>query len=451
MARFDKSAGKKQRPGPGAPPEPSPAKASESPSGRLDPPSSTSPPERSEAPSRDADRERSGPPSASPSERTETSPEHPSAEHAGTTLDRREGAGAGAVQGAAGSAGKRSRASGWDAALVLVSGALTVLALARAVPSKETPAAPTASASALPAPGALPKGAPTFEPDTGAPVSGCFFPDHGFGAYGQWRSLEVPDIPATDVRRLAKLLVPPGGGLHSDAGFDLLVHFHGAEPVRKELSPLDLPLVIVAIDAGTRSGHYGKLLAEPSSFERLLAAVEQHLAAITGRADAHAAHVAVSSWSAGYAAVSRALAQAPKRIGGFILLDSLYASYAPNQRDIAKGVLDGYLAAAQAAARGGPPFYLSHSGVRTDGYASTSEVATALLDGLEATSVAVSGDIEEEDEADQPRHAPLRLVRMYDAGRLVIRGYAGAGPDDHCAHLRLLKRALADDVLPAFR
>ena len=117
---------------------------------------------------------------------------------------------------------RRRSATGWDAALVLASAVLTALALARAVPSNGP--APVASASAsAPAPGALPKGAPTFEPDTGAPVSGCFFPDHGFGAYGQWRSLDVPDLPANDVRRLAKLLVPPGGGLHADGGFDLLV------------------------------------------------------------------------------------------------------------------------------------------------------------------------------------------------------------------------------------
>ena len=87
--------------------------------------------------------------------------------------------------------------------------------------------------------------------------------------------------------------------------------------------------------------------------------------------------VALSSWSAGYAAVSRALAQAPKRIGGLILLDSLYASYAPNQHDIARGALDAYLTAAQAAARGGAPFYLSHSGVRTDGYARSGPAAAS--------------------------------------------------------------------------
>jgi hypothetical protein len=353
--------------------------------------------------------------------------------------------------GDAGRTNARRPLSGWDAALVLASAGLTLLALARAVPSQGP--APVASVAAVvpPSPGALPKGAPTIEPDTEAPVSGCVFPDRGFGAYGQWRALEIPDLPANDVRRLVKLLVPPGGGLGVGAGFDLLVHFHGAEPIRKEIAPLGMTLVVAAVDAGTRSSHYGKLLADAGSFERLVASVEQHVAALTGRADAHAAHVAVSSWSAGYAAVSRALAQAPKRVGAVILLDSLYASYAPNQHDIAKGVLDAYLTAAQAAARGGAPFYLSHSGVRTDGYASTSEVATALLDGLEATSVSVSGDVEEEDDTDQPQHAPLRLVRMYDAGRLVIRGYAGAGPDDHCAHLRLLKRALTDDVLPAFR
>lgn len=348
--------------------------------------------------------------------------------------------------------GAKSKVSGWDAALVLVSAALTVIALAKAVPSTSSrPGAVAASSAPLPSLGALPKGAPTHEPDTEAPVSGCHFPDRGFGAWERWRSLEIPDLPVNDVRRAGRLLVPPGGALRDGASFDLLIHFHGAEPVRKELAPLDLPLVVFAVDAGTRSSHYGRLLAEVGSFERLLLAIDQQIASITGRADAHAGHVAVSSWSAGYAAVSRALVQAPKRVNALLLLDSLYASYAPNQQDVAKGSLDMYVAVARAAARGETPFFLSHSGVKTDGYASTSEVATALLDGLGATSVAVSGDVEEDEDVDEPRHAPLRLVRMYDAGRLVIRGYGGAGPDDHCAHLRLLKRALTEEVLPAFR
>lgn len=353
----------------------------------------------------------------------------------------------------AAAATKKRASNGWDAALVIVSAGLTLLALARAVPSKAGAPAASGSASAGPAPslGALPKGAPTFEPDTEAPVSGCHFPDRGFGAYGEWKTLDVPELPPGDVRKLGKLLLPPGGALREGGAFDLLVHFHGAEPVRKELAPKDLPLVVFAVDAGTRSGAYGRLFTEAGSFERLLAAIDRQVATLTNRADAHAGHVAVSSWSAGYAAVSKALAQAPKRVGALLLLDSLYAGYAPNGHDVAKASLEPYLAAAQAAARGGAPFFLSHSGVKTDGYASTSEVATALLDGLGATSVAVSGDVEDDDEVEEPQHAPLRLIRMYDAGRFVIRGYGGAGPDDHCAHLRLLKRALVEEVLPAFR
>ena len=327
---------------------------------------------------------------------------------------------------------------------------LTVLALGRALPSKAGAPVGSAKAEAPPSLGVLPRGAPTYEPDTEAPVSGCHFVDRGFGAYEKWQALDTTDLAPGDVRRLGKLLVPPGGGLRADGSFDLLVHFHGAEPVRKELAPKDFSLVIFAVDAGTRSSHYGKLLAEAGSFEQLLAAIDRQVAAITSRADAHAGHVAVSSWSAGYAAVSRALAQAPKRIGALLLLDSLYAGYAPNGHDIAKASLAPYMAFAQTAARGGAPFFVSHSGVKTEGYASTSEVATALLDGLGATSVAVSGDVEEDDDT-EPQNAPLRLVRMYDAGRFVMRGYSGAGPDDHCAHLRLLKRALAEEILPAFR
>ena len=335
---------------------------------------------------------------------------------------------------------------------MIASAVLTLLGLGRFVPSKGGPSPGSMAVSATPLPllGTLPRGAPTYEPDTEAPVSGCHFVDRGFGAYGQWRALDVADPSPNDVRRLGKLLIPPGGALLADGSFDLLVHFHGAEPVRKELAPKDLPLVIFAVDAGTRSSHYGKLLADAGSFERLLAAIDQQVAAFTQRADAHAGHVAVSSWSAGYAAVSRALVQAPRRVGALLLLDSLYASYAPNGHDIAKGSLDKYVTAAQAAVRGGSPFFLSHSGVKTEGYASTSEVATGLLDALGATSVAVSGDVEEDEEAEEPQNTPLRLVRMYDAGRFVIRGYSGAGPDDHCAHLRLLKRALTEEVLPAF-
>lgn len=338
-----------------------------------------------------------------------------------------------------------------DVAVVLASGVVTVLALAKVTPPLLAPTRPTAVASMVSAPAGLPTGAATFEPDTEAPVSGCHFPDKGFGTYGAWQTLDVDDqTPSHDPRRLGKLLWVPSA-LRSQGAFRLLVHFHGAEPVRKELANAGFDLAIFAVDAGSRSGAYGRLLAGSGAYMALIGAIERKVASITGRADAHASHVAVSSWSAGYAAVSRALAEAPARVNALLLLDSLYAGYMPDGRHVAKASLAPYIIAAQAASRGGAPFFLSHSGVKTDGYASTSEVATALLDALNAYSVAVSGDaFEEEDDDDTAQGGAMKLVRMFDAGRFVIRGYAGAGPDDHCAHLRLLKRALAEEVLPAF-
>ena len=90
---------------------------------------------------------------------------------------------------------------------MIASAVLTVLGLGRVVPSKGgvPPGSLAASATPLPLLGSLPKGAPTYEPDTEAPVSGCHFVDRGFGAYGQWRALDVADPTPNDVRKLGKL------------------------------------------------------------------------------------------------------------------------------------------------------------------------------------------------------------------------------------------------------
>src|SRR5262245_9288347 len=103
----------------------------------------------------------------------------------------------------------------------------------------------TAISTAL-VPPPLPSGAELrTEPPLENVEGGCNFLDHGFGDYERWRSL-----------RVGRVLVPSGRGLDDTASFNLLVHFHGSEPVRKQLAPEGLDLVIAALDAGTRSSHY---------------------------------------------------------------------------------------------------------------------------------------------------------------------------------------------------
>ncbi|WP_437960934.1 hypothetical protein WME76_15690 [Sorangium sp. So ce119] len=316
-----------------------------------------------------------------------------------------------------------------------------VLLLRRSNAPGASPAPPAASAPVEPSP--LPRGG---EPERVAldeqeAQAGCDFADHGFGAYERWRPLP-----------LGRLLVPPARAIRADGGYDLLVHFHGAEPVRKQLAPRDLGLVIAGVDLGTRSSEYARAL-DGGGWGALLQAIDREVASAAGVAGARARRLAVSSWSAGSGAIGRIIERGSDPIDALILLDSLYGSYMPGQTSLVQGQLAPYVAVAGAAARGAPLFYLTHSETPTSGYASTREAATFLLSELGASPIAVTASGE-----GPPSGAPgpgeagdaLRLTRMYDGGSLYVRGYAGAGPGGHCAQLRLLPAILAERVLPAF-
>ncbi|WP_438030406.1 hypothetical protein [Sorangium sp. So ce233] len=316
-----------------------------------------------------------------------------------------------------------------------------VLLLRRSNAPGASPAPPAASAPVEPSP--LPRGG---EPERVAldeheAQAGCDFADQGFGAYERWRPLP-----------LGRLLVPPARAIREDGGYDLLVHFHGAEPVRKQLAPRDIELVIAGVDLGTRSSEYARAL-EGGGWDALLQAIDREVASAVGVAGARAHRLALSSWSAGSGAIGRIIERGSHPIDALILLDSLYGSYMPGHTSLVQGQLAPYVALAGAAARGAPLFYLTHSETPTSGYASTREAATFLLSELGASPVAVnaSGDGHPSG-ASGPGEAgdALRLTRMYDGGSLYVRGYAGAGPGGHCAQLRLLPAILAEHVLPAF-
>lgn len=314
--------------------------------------------------------------------------------------------------------------------VLLASAVVVFVALAaRQGPSATAPAraaAPTEGTPALPPlpSGATPEKIPVPDPEA---EPSCSFADRGFGSYRDW--LPLP---------LGKVLVPPAGAIAAGGAYDLLLHFHGAEAVRREVAPLDLGLVIAAVDAGTRSSDYARAL-QSTAWGALLEAIDRAVADASGLPEARVRRVAVSSWSAGSGAVSRILAD-ERRPDALILLDSLYGGYAPGRTELIPGQLAPYVSLAEAAARGGPLLFMTHTTVPTIGYASTEETTTFLLRQLGASAVLVAPN-----EGD-----PLKLVRMYDGGSLYIRGYAGATREDHCAQLRLLPSILTEHVLPAF-
>lgn len=341
--------------------------------------------------------------------------------------------------GEAGRAGASPRPQRTRDALVLLASigvVLGAMAARRAPPQAAPPPGEVASASVVePSPlpnGATPERIPMPDPETDP---GCHFPDRGFGAYGAWRPLPF-----------GKALIPPAGAIGAGGEYDLLVHFHGAEPVRREVAPLDLGLVIAAVDAGTRSSEYARAL-RPEAWEALLASVDRAVSEATGIAAARARHLAVSSWSAGSGAVAQILsrpgaAEAPdgRRLDALILLDSLYGGYAPGRHELLPGQLGPYVSLAESAARGSPLFFLTHTAVPTNGYASTAETASFLLRQVGASAIPVT----------PAEGSAAPLVRMYDGGSLFVRGYGGGTREDHCAQLRLLPGILTEHVLPAF-
>jgi hypothetical protein len=297
--------------------------------------------------------------------------------------------------------------------------------------------APSAAASAAPsAPSALgipplPSGAAPRDvtPPDDDPGDGCRFVDRGLGDYADAR-------PAGR----GKVFVPHARAVDADGTFPLLIHFHGGEAVRRELAPAKIDVVFVTVDAGVGSAAYARAFAEPSAIADLIAGAEAAVAAERELPSARAFPIVLSSWSAGYGAVWRALTSMKRPVNGVILLDSLYASYKQGSREVEPERLAPFVTFAKGAADAGAAsqaMFLLHTAIPTPSYASTGEVATWLLKELggEAT-------------AGEPGGA-FALTRSFDRGSFHLRGHAGSDRDAHCEALRALPSALRDDVLPA--
>jgi hypothetical protein len=352
----------------------------------------------------------------------------------------------------AGSPPRATKGPGAREAWVLGLSALVVIASAAS--ARNEPATATVP-SALPSPlgtataglpPPLPSGAAVHAmmdelPAESERTSGCHFEERGDGDYGAPRRLTLAESLAP-----VRLLVPAGRALADDGSFRLLVHFHGADPVRKQLAPEGMDLVIATVDAGTGSHAYARALSK-GAFAEIVRAAEREVAAASGVSRAWARAVVVSSWSAGYGAVAQILARPHPELAALVLLDSLYAGYAPGTREVERADLALFVEAARDALRGGPLFYLTHSAVATPGYASTGEVATFLLDELGARPLPLAPTLDPPTAATAPTRHPL--TRLYEASHLTIRGYAGGDRDAHCAQLHLLPAILRDVVLPA--
>lgn len=262
----------------------------------------------------------------------------------------------------------------------------------------------------------------------------CMTPDPGFGIYDGWNGSGMS---------MGQVLLPHQGGISKTGQFDVVIHFHGHEPIRKEFVKTARGIVLVGIDLGIGSGAYQNAFSSPSAFTSLLTSIEGAVARHAGRPSAKVRRLALASWSAGYGAIEQILRQPiGKRVDSVVLLDSLHAGYVDEAAKTLKAEqLTPFVAFAKRAAARQTFMYLSHSSIVPPGYASTTEVADYVVRQLGGRPK----------KASRQDVLGLDMIDRFDKGNFHMRGYTGDDKPDHCAHIGLMMDIIRTHLEPRWR
>jgi hypothetical protein len=199
--------------------------------------------------------------------------------------------------------------------------------------------------------------------------------------------------------------------------------------------------VVLTININGLSAAYAAPFRDPATFPALLDEARrtlEHELAGSWRFGA----IVVSSFSAGYGAVRELLRQPDSEacLTDLVLVDSLYAGYVEQdgRRIPDPSQIEPFARFARRAAKGDVGFFLTHTQLVPDGYASTRETADALLKACNLPRQLASG-----------RDASgLELESTATQGRFVVRSYQGTTAQDHMDHLRRLAAVLQRTSLP---
>jgi hypothetical protein len=227
----------------------------------------------------------------------------------------------------------------------------------------------------------------------------------------------------------------PEGFWSDDGTYDLMIHFHGAPAtVQAAFQRSQVNAVLYVMNLGDGPGRYEDRFRSAEALPNLLASLQDVVTELGIVDSPTVRHVALSSWSAGYAATRQILShELPNSVDAVLLADGLHAPFVDKRaRKVDAPSMDPYVNFAQAAARGEKFMSVAHSGVRTAGYASASETAAYMTRalGLEVAN----------GEFDSP--ATLRLTSIAGRGKFIIRGYEGHDEEAHAEHLKQIDATL---------
>ena len=229
----------------------------------------------------------------------------------------------------------------------------------------------------------------------------------------------------------------------ADGAYDVLIHFHGNVKIVVESAEVaHLDAVTAIINLGIGSAHYQEAYWVPGAYESLLAEIQRSVAA-RGLDGARLRRVALSSWSAGYGALSSVLelGRGPKP-DALLVLDGIHCGWLEEDKTALNfRQLGPFVRAAKDAAGGKLLFSITHSQIDPIDYAAAEATASFLVKSVGARR---------RPSAEAPPYLHLRsmegavikrLEKTMDptteatAGGLHVRGFRGNTREHHMAHL----------------
>jgi hypothetical protein len=207
--------------------------------------------------------------------------------------------------------------------------------------------------------------------------------------------------------------------------FDLVVHFHGGSKLQEQnIDEAKLRAAVVSVNEGAGSASYGKPWSASGSLDRLIRFAEEEMGK-RRLVNARVGRVALSSWSAGGAAVRGILDRDGERVDAVIVADGLFSTYEDEKKtSVRREPLAPFIAFGQRAARGEKTFVVTHTAIAPTQYPNVAECTAKLLSELDVGS-------------------PAGTTYVVERGGLKVEGSDGTGPEDHVAQIKSLDRAYA--------
>jgi hypothetical protein len=239
----------------------------------------------------------------------------------------------------------------------------------------------------------------------------------------------------------------------------------------RQMKESGMSAVFVSCGFGIGSGAYADAFASPQRFGRMLDELMKSLEGQTGKKGLHVRHLALASWSAGFASVGRILGveRYYAMVDAVVLNDSLHAQYKdPGLKTASQGadrvdvrMMRSFIRFAKDASDGKKAMVITHSAIIPPDYASSTEATAALLAAVEVPSSAASASAlvavstasagASLGLGDRTSWRGMNLTKRADSGNLHVRGFSGGGPRDHFEHLHLLGDVLQAWVVPRWK